>query len=80
MPLDKLGTQSVYLALAQQIQIGTVLNAEPVLEPEFGVSKSMIVSVDQETGTELRVLSVHQTLTGMEKLVLHVMELEFGTH
>ena len=57
-----------------------VLNAKLAQVQEFGASRLMIAFVDQETGMELYVLSVHQTLTGMERLVLHVMEVEFGTH
>lgn len=40
----------------------------------------MIVFVEQETGTELLVLYVHQTLIGTEKAVLLVMEVDYGTH
>lgn len=79
VPLDKHGTQSAYHAHAQQIQTGTVLNAKLALVPESGASKSMIVSAEQETGTEPHVSSAHQTQTGTERLVLHVMEVEFGT-
>ena len=73
MLLDKLGTQLPYHAHAQPIQTGMVLNAELAQVQEFGASKLMIVSVDQETGMELHVLSAQQTLTGMERVVLHVM-------
>lgn len=40
----------------------------------------MTVFVELVTGTELLALFAHQTLIGTEKLVFHVMDLEFGTH
>jgi len=54
-------------------------NAEHVLVLEFGVSKSMIVHVELETGMELLVLSAQQITIGMAEHVFPVHREEFGT-
>lgn len=67
--LDKLGTHQVFHAHAHQVLFGTASTAECAQGPaDFGISNLMIVSAEQETGTELNVSFVQSTATGMEEL------------
>lgn len=79
--LVKLGTLQVFHVLAQLQLIGTVLTAKHVqVQADIGIINSMIVFVDQVTGMEAVALFVQLIQTGTEKLVLLVMEAEYGTH
>lgn len=77
--LDRRGTQLLYHVHVPLPLIGMDFNVEHVLVQEFGVSNSMTVYVEQETGMEPLVLSALPTIIGMEKRVFLVHQVESGT-
>ena len=81
VPQDNNGTQLITHVHAQLTLSGTVLTAELAQETtDIGTIKSMIVFVEQETGTEPNVSFAQPTLIGMERPVSLVMEEDCGTH